>query len=148
MNKTLQFIISTLVAIPWLGMVLLSFLVVPFMCLTKWNGKTTWFGNFKYGRGDDHYKAPSAGVYWKQVRFLCIRNPVSNFGKQVLSVKEGSLNAIGGAWLNDHLVVDRLYWMYGWKNPTDDLKDDKGNRLRSFVYRPWFKGTRTEQKKV
>jgi len=109
------------------------------MLLTKWDGTTTWFGNFKYGRGDTHYKTPSAGVYWKQVRFLCVRNPVSNFGKQVLSVKEGSLKALGGPWLNDQHVVGTFYWMYGWKNPTDDLKDDKGNRLRTFVYRPWFK---------
>jgi len=123
----------------FLPMVILSFLVVPFLCLTKWDGKTTWFGNFKYGRGDTHYKAPSNWEYWKQVRFLCIRNPVSNFGKQVLSVKEGGLKAVGGPWLIDRHVVGRLYWMYGWKNPTDDLKDSSGTRLRTFVYRPWFK---------
>ena len=132
----MKFIISSLI---WwcifLPMVLLSFLVVPVLCLTKWDGTTTWFGNFKYGRGDTHYKAPSEGKYWKQVRFLCIRNPVSNFGKRILSVK----NSLGWPWLNDQHVVGTLYWMYGWKNPTDDLKDSSGNLLRTFVYRPWFK---------
>ena len=135
MSKVLQFIISSLI---WfclfLPMVLLSFLVVPALCLTQWEGKTTWFGNFKYGRGDTHYKAPSEGKYWKQVRFLCIRNPVSNFGKQVLSLPDSlgwPLSVLGGPWLIDQHVVGTFYWMYGWKNPVDGM--------RTFVYRPWFK---------
>ena len=139
MNKPSQFLLGTLIWLfLFLPMLLLSFLVVPFMLLTKWDGTTTWFGNKKYGRGDNHYKAPSEGKYWKQLLFLCIRNPVSNFGKQVLSVKEGSLKALGGPWLHDQHVVGTFYWMYGWKNPVDGK--------RTFVYRPWFKGTRTEQK--
>lgn len=127
-----KFILSSFI---WFGlflpMVLLSFIITPIMCLTKWDGKTTWFGNFKYGRGDTHYKAPSEGKYWKQVRFLCIRNPVSNFGKRVLSVQERPVNALGFPWLYDQHVVGTFYWMYGWKNPVDNL--------RTFVYRPWFK---------
>ncbi len=124
----MRFIASSLI---WFGlflpMVLLSFLAVPAMCLTTWDGKATWFGNFKYGRGDTHYKAPSNGEYWKQVRFLCIRNPVSNFGKRVLSVNGSS----EWPWLHDQHVVGTLYWLYGWKGPVDGL--------RTFVYRPWFK---------
>ena len=124
----MRFLASSLI---WFGlflpMMLLSFLVVPIMCLTKWDGKTTWFGNFKYGRGDTHYKAPSEGKYWKQVRFLCIRNPVSNFGKQVLSLPD----SLRWPWLNDQHVVGTFYWMYGWKNPVEGR--------RTFVYRPWFK---------
>lgn len=110
-----------------LPLIVLSLYVVPLLLLTKWDGKTTWFGNFKYGRGDTHYKAPSEGKYWKQVRFLCIRNPVSNFGKQVLSVSD----SLGWPWLNDQHVVGTFYWMYGWKNPVDGK--------RTFVYRPWIK---------
>ncbi len=72
-------------------------------------------------------KAPSEGKYWKQVRFLCIRNPVSNFGKRVLSISETAK----WAWLEDKQVFGNFYWMYGWKNPVNDL--------RTFVYRPWFK---------
>lgn len=131
----MKFIASSLL---WWGlflpMILLSFIVVPFMLLTKWDGTTTWFGNFKYGRGDTHYAAPSEGKYWKQLRFLCIRNPVSNFGKRVLSVSaaiEWPLSVLGGPWLIDQHVVGTFYWMYGWKNPVDGM--------RTFVYRPWFK---------
>ena len=124
----MHFIFSSLIWwCTFLPILLLSFIIVPILCLTKWDGTTTWFGNFKYGRGDTHYKAPSEGKYWKQVLFLCIRNPVSNFGKRILSVKESR----GWPWLNDQHIVGTLYWMYGWKNPVDGL--------RTFVYRPWFK---------
>jgi len=131
----MRFLISSLM---WFGlflpMLLLSFIVTPLLCLTRWDGTTTWFGNFKYGRGDTHYKAPSEGKYWKQVRFLCIRNPVSNFGKQVLSLPDSlgwPLSVLGGPWLNDQHIVGTFYWMYGWKNPVDGR--------RTFVYRPWIK---------
>lgn len=131
----MRFILSSLI---WwcvfLPMILLSFILTPLLCLTKWDGTTTWFGNRKYGRGDTHYKAPSEGKYWKQVRFLCIRNPISNFGKEVLSVSDSlgwPLSVLGGPWLIDQHVVGTFYWMYGWKNPVDGM--------RTFVYRPWFK---------
>ena len=125
----MRFVASTVI---WfclfLPMVLISFFVVPIMCLTKWGGKSTWFGNIKYGRGDTHYKAPSEGKYWKQVRFLCIRNPVSNFGKKVLSVKESATLP----WLIDKHIYNNFYWMYGWKLSTPET-----NGNRTFVYRPW-----------
>lgn len=107
-------------------MILLSLAIVPLALHTKWDGKTTWFGNFKYGRGDTHYKSASNGEYWKQVRFLCIRNPVSNFGKRVLAVKPAAW-----VWLHDPHLTKRFRWQYGWKNPV--------NGMRTFVYRPWFR---------
>lgn len=124
----IKFLVSSFIwLVLFLPMVLLSFPVVAVLLLTKWDGTTTWFGNFKYGRGDTHYKVSSNGKYWRQWMFLCIRNPVSNFGKQVLSVKE----ALEWPWLVDQHVVGTFYWMYGWKNPVEGR--------RTFVYRPWFK---------
>jgi len=126
----MRFLISSLIFFcVQLPMIALSFPAVAIMLLTKWDGTTTWFGNFKYGRGDTHYKAPSGGVYWKQWRFLCARNPVSNFGKRVLSVKDAHW-----VWLYDTKVVGRFHWNYGWKNPTPENLG-----LRTFVYRPWIK---------
>ena len=126
--KLVKFIISSFI---WFGlflpMVLLSLVVVPLMLLTEWDGTTTWFGNWKYGRGDTHYKAPSNGEYWKQLRFLCIRNPVSNFGKQVLSVKNHQW-----VWLEDKQIIGNFHWKYGWKDPVPE-----NDNLRTFVYRPW-----------
>ena len=122
----MQFIISSLIWLcAFLPIVLLSFVVTPIMCLTKWDGTTTWFGNKKYGRGDTHYKAPSEGKYWKQVQFLCIRNPISNFSKEILSVSEIQK----WPWLYEQHLFGNWYWLYGWKNPVDGF--------RTFVYRPW-----------
>ena len=74
-------------------------------------------------------KAPSEGKYWKQWRFLCIRNPVSNFGKQVLAVKDAPW-----VWLYDKKIVGNFYLLYGWKNAHAETKG-----MRTFVFRPWFK---------
>lgn len=110
-------------------MVLISFPVVAIMLLTRWDGRSTWFGNFKYGRGNYHYSAPSRGIYWRQWVFLCVRNPVSNFGKFQLSVKDSRW-----VWLYDKKIFGRLFFKYGWKDKTPET----GNR-RTFVYRPWIK---------
>lgn len=124
---TMHFLASSLIFFALqLPMILLSFLVVPISLLSKWDGTTSWFGNYKYGRGDTHYKAPSKGEYWKQARFLCIRNPVSNFGKQVLAVEPADW-----VWLHTPYITKRFRWQYGWKNPV--------NGKRTFVYRPWFR---------
>ena len=125
----MRFLISSLIFFfLQLPMIVASFPIVAVMLLTKWDGTTTWFGNFKYGRGDTHYKSPSEGVYWKHWRFLCIRNPVSNFGKRVLAVKDAPW-----VWLYDRKIVGNFYWKYGWKNPNPESPAG-----RTFVYRPWF----------
>jgi len=129
MTTIINFLISSLIFFfIQLPMILVSFPVVAIMLLTKWDGKTTWFGNFKYGRGDTHYKAPAEGIYWKQWKFLCVRNPVSNFGKRQLAVDPKPW-----VWLHDPKIIGKLHWKYGWKetNPESNYK-------RTFVYRPWF----------
>lgn len=123
----MKFLASTIIFIPWAIVWIVSLLAVPIMLLTKWDGKTTWFGNFKYGRGDTHYKAPSNGEYWKQYRFLCLRNPVSNFGKGPLSVK-----AAPWVWLHD-VGYKRVRLLFGWKLPSGEMPT-----RRTFVYRPYL----------
>lgn len=125
----MRFITSTLIfLLLQLPMILLSLVVVPFMLKTKWNGFTTWFGNFKHGRGDTHYQFP-ANTFWRQWWFLCIRNPVSNFGKQILAVKDAPL-----VWLYDVRVYKALHIKYGWKTPSGEMPG-----MRSFVWRPYLK---------
>lgn len=126
----MHFLASTAIfIILWFPVWLISLLIVPFMLKTKWDGKTTWFGNFKYGRGDTHYKAPSEGKYWKQYRFLCIRNPVSNLGKLVLAVDNKPW-----VWMEDRQVYKALHWKYGWKTPGGEMPT-----RRTYVYRPYIK---------
>ena len=112
----------------WLPMVAISLPVVFLLLLTKWDGKTTWFGNYLYGRKGNHH-TPFNPTLFDEWNFLAIRNPVSNFGKFTLS--RGPYDK---AWL-----VEKRGWhigiLYGWKNHDDRLP---GSR-RPFVFRPfWF----------
>lgn len=124
----MKFIVSSLIFLfLWLPVVLIGMLVTPFMLQPrwKWDGSTTWFGNYLYGRVGNSHMPPNPSLFDQWV-FLAVRNPASNFGKLVLSVKESR----EWAWLYDQHIVGTFYWKYGWKNPVD------GNR--TFVYRPWF----------
>ena len=75
--------LTYLLWIPQLLLILVSFIVVPFMLNIGWQGYTTWFGNRQYGRFGN--KGNHRDTYDDFV-FLCIVNPVSNFGKEVMSV--------------------------------------------------------------
>lgn len=107
---------------------LAGFVVVPILLLTKWDGRTTWFGNLKYGRGYTHYKFPAYN-FWRQWWFLCVRNPVSNFGKQVLAVDDKPW-----VWLRDVQIVGNFRWLYGWKNPSGEMPT-----RRTYVFRPYIR---------
>lgn len=127
--KSIQFIISTIIFLfLWLPMFVVGLFAVAILLrpLHKWDGKTTWFGNRLYGRvGNQHM--PANPTRFDEWNFLALRNPISNFGKEVLSVNK----ALGWPWFNDQHVVGRLYWKYGWKDPVGDF--------RTFIYRPYFK---------
>lgn len=125
----MKFLASTIIFIPWAIVWIISLFAVPVMLKTKWDGKTWWWGNFKYGRGDTHYKDPSNGEYWKQLHFLCWRNPVSNFGKFQLAVDDKPW-----VWLYDVHIFKNMYIKYGWKNPSGEMPT-----RRTFIYRPYFK---------
>lgn len=110
----------------WFPLVILSLPIIFLMLLTKWEGKTTWFGNYLYGRmGNTH--TPTNPNILEQWWFLAIRNPVSNFGKFILSVGPDSTK-----WL-ERLEGKYIGVLYGWKNPDSRLP---GNR-RPFVFRPY-----------
>ena len=105
-------------------MIVVSLPVVAIMLLTKWDGTTTWFGNYLYGRVGNSHMPPNPTLF-DEWWFLCIRNPVSNFGKKVIAVQDAPW-----VWLYDRKIVGNFYWKYGWK--------DNVNGLRTFVYRPWM----------
>lgn len=112
----------------WLPMVIISLPVVAFKLRTDWPGTTTWFGNYLYGRyGNSH--VPKNHSLWQQWLFLCIRNPVSNFGKFVISTSAEN----AWAWREDKHLFGRLYLLYGWKDPDDRLPGIR----RPFVFRLW-----------
>lgn len=130
MTNALRFSISfSIWLFLWLPMVVISMPVVAVLLLTNWDGRTTWFGNFLYGRAGNHHMPPNPTLF-EQWQFLVIRNPVSNFGKFVLSTSPKSPLV----WLIDSHVGGRLYLLFGWKNPDSRLP---GSR-RAFVFRPWL----------
>lgn len=61
-----------------------QYVVVPILLLTRWNGRTTWFGNSKHGKGHDHFEQGRKG-FWPEFVWLTYRNPINNllnhFGK-------------------------------------------------------------------
>lgn len=120
-----KFLISSLI---WwcleLPMIIISLPIIFLLLLTKWDGKTTWFGNHRHGRKGNVHMPPNPTLF-DEWWFLAIRNPVNNFGTRILSVKE----SLEWPWLIDQHLFGNWYWLYGWKNPRDGL--------RTFVYRPW-----------
>lgn len=109
----------------WLPMFVIGLPVTFLLLLTNWDGKSTWFGNFLYGRkGNSHM--PANPNLWQQWNFLALRNPVSNFGKFTLS--RGPYEP---AWLREKRW-GRLGILYGWKNPDPRLPGFR----RPFVFRP------------
>jgi hypothetical protein len=110
----------------WLPMALVGLPVVYLLLLTSWDGKTTWFGNYLYGR-QGNINTPANPSLFDQWNFLAIRNPVSNFGKFTLSAGPDSK-----VWLEQKKIIGRLHILYGWKNPDPRLP---GSR-RPFVFRP------------
>lgn len=111
----------------WLPFAIVGLPATFALLLTKWDGTTTWFGNYLYGRQGNSHVPPDPSLF-EQWLFLAVRNPVSNFGKFTLSRGPDS-----GAWL-----VDKTWWrfgiLYGWKHADQRLP---GSR-RPFVFRPYF----------
>lgn len=124
-----RFIVSLSIFIfAWLPMLLIGLPVVALMLLTAWDGKTTWFGNYLYGRKGNSHMPPNPSRF-DEWSFLALRNPISNFGKFALARGKDS-----GAWL-----IDKRLWrigiLYGWKLSDPRLP----NQQRPFVFRPYFK---------
>lgn len=124
----MRFLISfSIFLLAWLPMAFVGLFAVAAMLLTEWDGRTTWFGNYLYGRLGNHHM-PANPTFWQQWNFLAVRNPVSNFGKFTLSRGPDS-----DAWLVEK-SIGRLGILYGWKNPDPRLP---GSR-RTFVFRPFI----------
>lgn len=111
----------------WLPVWVVSIPAVAIMLLTDWSGGATWFGNYKYPRGYGNGHFPENGGYWDSWWFLVIRNPVSNFGKKVLSVSTAS----SWPWHYNLHITGRWYCKFGWK-PSKNMD-------RTFVFRPLWK---------
>lgn len=126
-----HFLISIFIFIfAWIPVFLLGLPTTFILLMTKWNGHSTWFGNYLYGR-KGNWHMPANPTLWDEWNFLALRNPISNFGKFTLS-REGTDHR---AWLEE-----KKFWrfgiLYGWKYPDSRLP----GAVRPFVFRPrWYK---------
>lgn len=120
------------------SLIFVSAFAVPVMLLRGWEGYTTWFGNYKYGRYGNKV-APSKNFFDEWV-FLVLRNPISNFGKLTLSASSYAT----WPWHIDIQLLGPLHVKAGWKL----VKDPASNPERTFLFRPYFEtpGGRHERK--
>lgn len=82
----ISFLIWIFICVP---VILISPFIVGVLLLTKWDGRSTIFGNRRHGRGNNHFSFPTKG-YFQEFNWLVLRNPVSNLCFETLAVKQKS----------------------------------------------------------
>lgn len=112
----------------YLPLIVTSAFVVPFMLYQGWEGYTTLFGNYKYGRYGN--KAAPSKNFFDECVFLVLRNPISNFGKITVSVSSRA----NWPWHYDIPLFWKLHVKAGWKEVSDPVR----NPDRTFLFRPYF----------
>jgi hypothetical protein len=100
----------------------ISMPVVALLLLTGWDGKSTIFGNAKWGRGNNHYAYPTKN-YWQEFLWLVWRNPVNNLMTKTLSVTKAPYSLIGDGGIGDktrgglYRALMGSAWEYYWIKP-------------------------------
>lgn len=126
----LKFLVTTLLwFFSYFILVPISWITIPFMLLSGWEGYSTLFGNRLYGKYGN--KAIPADTFLKSYWFLGFRNPISNFGKETVSVK----STWKWPWHYEPTITLKFGFKFGWKENKDPIK----NPERTFVYRPYIK---------
>lgn len=82
--------------------IIISLPVVAVLLRTKWDGRTTIFGNAKWGRGNDH-PDHAAKNYWQEFNWVALRNPVNNLQALYLAVAQKDYKLEG-----DHPIGDKV----------------------------------------
>ncbi len=124
--------------------IILSAPIVAFLLLTSWNGRTTIFGNSKWGRANEHPSHATKG-YWQEWHWLVIRNPVNNLLTHTLALDTGHPIIKSGSDTHYFATMDGGWEYYlkkpygkrlfgirlGWKIMNSD------NPALVFVINPW-----------
>lgn len=90
------YIIVCVLALPF------QFPAVAVLLLTKWDGRSTIFGNKLYGRGNTHPTHATQG-YWQELLWLTVRNPINNLLADFAAIKTASL-LIGNEAIGDKIA--------------------------------------------
>jgi hypothetical protein len=115
MKIILSFLIYLLIVLPAIA---LSIFVVPILLHTKWDGRTTIFGNRKWGRSTDHPSPDSrTHGYWSELLWFVWRNPVNNLCTGFLAVSQDLYLIYGDRDIGDK-THGGAYWAimgYAWE---------------------------------
>lgn len=115
-------LISFFVWLMVLPLMWVSIPVIAILLLTSWDGKTTIFGNEKWGRANNHPINPTHN-YWQEFLWLFWRNPLNNLFCKTLSLKKKRYKLRGDKIIGDKIkggfysVRMGLGWEYYWIKP-------------------------------
>lgn len=121
--RVIHFVLSALI---FFGIcvpaILISVPVVAVLLLTAWDGRTTIFGNEKWGRANDHFAYPTK-TYWEEFNWLVLRNPVNNLHSKYLAITQGFYKLDGDSEIGDkkkggfYAIRMGRFWEYYWIKP-------------------------------
>ncbi len=101
---------------------IISLPVVALLLLTPWDGRTTIFGNKKWGRANNHPYLSTKG-YWQEFNWLALRNPVNNLQCVTLGARQSPYELSGDPDIGDKIkggfysVKMGNAWEYYWIKP-------------------------------
>mgnify|MGYP000172614806 CR=1 FL=1 len=130
-----SFLIFVLVCVP---AIILSIPIVALLLLTKWDGRSTIFGNRTWGRATDHPDHGTKGSYWLEFNWLVLRNPVNNLSCQYLAVPA----RVEQAYIGNERVGDKIagglyeitmgpWWEIYWIRPYTVFNSRRCVRFRA-----------------
>lgn len=93
---------------------LLSVPIVAVLLRTKWDGRSTIFGNAKWGRATDHPDHPTKENRWLEFNWLVLRNPVNNLSRLVLGLKKRRYTVRGSQVIGDKISGGFYAVRMGW----------------------------------
>lgn len=87
----MRYLLSLLLVIPC---IILGYPIVAILLLTPWDGRTTWFGNAKHGKG-------ALPGHWHEFLWLAWSNPVNNLLSITLAVPYAGNVVTGDPGISD-----------------------------------------------
>ena len=110
---------------------LIGIVFVPIALKSGWEGYTTIWGNYKYGKGTTHFAHPTNNNFWLEYNWLAFRNPCSNLGKRYLCAPA---DASWPWFIEKEKVLGKVKFgiKYGWKTGTEE-------GTRTFLFRPYMR---------
>lgn len=111
--------------------------VVSILLLTSWDGRSTIFGNAKWGRGNTHPSPDNRTIgYWQEWKWLVWQNPVNNLMAITLAISGKTYVVSGDEGIGDKLkpgfyaIRMGWAWEYYWIKPYKILGKRRCIRVR------------------